>query len=636
MDLHAEVQRGFQTVEAEASVKEEALKHLSRWLTAAEFLPYRPQLHWLIQSKKWSALLDRFYQILPFGTGGRRGAVGIGPNRMNLWTLGASVQGHAEYLKEKFPGKSSLHVVAAYDVRSFEDRGRNYNHELANPVLHLSSRDFAEYAAGVYAANGIDVYILPRNSARFYATPELSFAIRQLRAYGGLNISASHNPPDDNGGKFYDERGGQPISPDDQVMADLVEQVTTIKYLPWNEALQSGRIKSLQEEIHQAYIDLCCRQSLLSRPKANELKVVFTPLHGVGSMTAMEVLLKQGFHVIPVEEQMKPDGQFPNVTKSPNPEVPESMDRAQLVGEANKADLILATDPDADRIGGMARTSDGRWFLLHGNAIAALLTNFKLEKLVEDGRMPAAPVVITTLVTTSMITRIARRFQTQLVDNLLVGFKYMAEVLWQLESKGCYEDITGSPSDFVIASEESHGVLVTQHIRDKDAAGAALLLAELALDQKRLGRTVPDYLSAMERRYGYFYTDIRNVVMPGVEGRQKMARMLTGLRQSPPKAIGELRVTALEDLQDENGRMGPIKGNTDRAARNFLHFQLGDNARIALRPSGTEPKAKAYIEVCSEPCPPNATDEQWKETCRKIQELGKRLGDEFMRLALQS
>src|SRR5262249_6823289 len=186
-------------------------------------------------------LLDRFYQILPFGTGGRRGPVGIGPNRMNLWTLGASVQGHCEYLKERFPGSGPLHVVLAYDVRCFRDRRRQYNPDLPNPALGLSSKDLAQYAAGVYAANGVHAHILPPDSKRYLATPELSFAIRHLRAHGGLNVSASHNPPDDNGGKFYDERGGQPVPPDDQIMADPADQVTAIKTLPWPATRRSGR-----------------------------------------------------------------------------------------------------------------------------------------------------------------------------------------------------------------------------------------------------------------------------------------------------------------------------------------------------------------------------------------------------------
>src|SRR5579862_7090834 len=235
MDLFARATEGFGTVDADAPSKDQAVRYLRQWLTEPDFGDYRPQIEWLIQTQQWAGLLDRFYQIMPFGTGGRRGAVGIGPNRMNLWTLGASVQGHCEYLKERFPAVEQLHVVLAFDVRQFEDQRKNYNPALPNPVLHLSSKRFAQYAACVYAANGIHAHILPENTSRYLATPELSFYIRFLKAQGGLNISASHNPADDNGGKFYDERGGQPVPPDDQIMADLVEQVTAIKELPWAE-----------------------------------------------------------------------------------------------------------------------------------------------------------------------------------------------------------------------------------------------------------------------------------------------------------------------------------------------------------------------------------------------------------------
>lgn len=632
----SQVKEGFATVEADAVYKQQALKYLEHWLTADEFKPYRPQIDWLIEKGQWAGLLDRFYQILPFGTGGRRGAVGIGPNRMNLWTIGASVQGHCDYLKERFPEVPTLHVVLAYDVRQFEDNGKKYNAALANPVLHLSSRDFARYAAQVYTANGIHAHILPDNSTRYLATPELSFAIRFLSAHGGLNISASHNPPDDNGGKFYDERGGQPVPPDDQIMADLVDQVTAIKTLPWPEGVRSGRIHFLDDSSHRAYIELCCKQSLAKPPRSEEIKVVFTPLHGVGSMTAMEVLVKQGFRVLPVEEQMKPDGQFTNVTQTPNPEVTASMDRALALAKKNNADLVLATDPDADRLGAMAPVSIGGddWKILTGNTIAALLTHFKLSRLAEQGRMPSAPIVVKTLVTSGLVTRIARHFQAQCVDNLLVGFKYIAEVLWQLEQCGVYEEVRGTPQDFVIGCEESLGFLVTPQIRDKDAASAALLLAELALEQKRLGKTVIDYQQAIEKQFGYFCSDLRNLVMPGIEGKQTMARMLDQLRASPPKEIGGLKVTAFHDLQDESGWMGPYRGATDKAARNFLIFHLGDSARIALRPSGTEPKAKAYVEACSAPCRPGTSPQEWAKNCEAVNGIAKRVADDFLKQAL--
>ena len=634
MDLLAQAAAGFRGIEADETLKAQALHYLRQWYTEAEFAPYRPQLEWLLRTSQWSGLLDRFYQILPFGTGGRRGPVGIGPNRMNLWTLGASVQGHCEFLKERFPGIAPLRVVLAFDVRQFEDKRRQYNPDLPNPVLHVSSREMAQYAAGVYVANGIHAHILPPESKRYLATPELSFAIRLLGAHGGLNLSASHNPPDDNGGKFYDERGGQPVPPDDQIMADLVEQVAQIKTTPWTEAVRSGRVHFLTEEPHRAYIDLCRKQSLVPPPKNDDFKVVFTPLHGVGSMTAMETLIEQGFRVVPVTEQMTPDGQFPNVTKSPNPEVPESMDRAAATALREKADLVLATDPDADRLGAMAPDRDGQWHVITGNQIAALLTHFKLNKLTQAGRLPPSPVVVLTEVTTSQITRIARHFRAQVIDDLLVGFKYVADVLWQLEQNGAYEDVRATPADFVIATEESHGALVTPHIRDKDAGGAALLMAELALDQKRRGQTVIDYLDRLAREFGHFCNFGVPMFMSGLQGKQQMIRMLDALRQSPPREIAGLAVTAFEDLRDEAGRFGPLKGATDAASRNVLVFRFGDQAKLVLRPSGTEPKAKIYVETSSPPCPPGTTADTWSRTCRDVDELAQRLSTAFVRQAL--
>jgi phosphoglucomutase/phosphomannomutase len=634
MDSLGQAAEGFKGIEADAALKDQALKYLSQWLTEPQFAAYRPQLEWLIQTRQWAGLLDRFYQILPFGTGGRRGPVGIGPNRMNLWTLGASVQGHCEYLKERFPGVSPLRVVLAYDVRRFEDKRKNYNRELPNPVLHLSSKNLAHHAASVYVANSIRAVTLPPESQRYLATPELSFVIRYLQAHGGLNISASHNPPDDNGGKFYDERGGQPIPPDDQIMADLVDQVTAIKELPFAEAVRGGKVQFLDDSSHTAYVELSKRQALVSPPRANEIKIVFTPLHGVGSMTTMEALQASGYSVLPVAEQMTPDGMFPNVTQTPNPEVPASMDRAVELARRQKADLVLSTDPDADRLGAMAPDRDGQWQFITGNQIAALLTHFKLSKLAQRGELPKSPIVVKTEVTTGQITRIARHFKAQVVENLLVGFKYIAEVLWQLERDGQYEDVTGTPEDFVIGVEESHGVLVTPKIRDKDAAGGAVLLADLALDQKRRGHTIPDHLAALAREFGYFRNEGVPIAMKGIQGKQQMAKMLDALRVRPVQKIAGLNVTGFEDLRDERGRMGPIKGATDFASRNVLIFRLGDQARIILRPSGTEPKAKGYIEACTPPCPAGAAAETWQRMCQDADALVKRIADDFLRQAL--
>ena len=641
MELLTAARQGFAGIAADPALKDKALANLADWLSKPEYAGYRPQLEWLVGSGKWSVLLDSFYQLMPFGTGGRRGAVGIGPNRMNLWTLGASVQGHCFYLRERFPGVEPVAVVLAYDVRQFEDKRGVYNPALPNPVLHLSSKAFCHYAAGVYAANGIHSHILPADSPRYTPTPELSFTIRYLKAHGGLNMTASHNPPDDNGSKFYDERGAQPVPPEDQIMSEFVDQVSVVKHLPWADAVRSGKVHLLDDAPHRAYVELCRKESLVPPPKFDEFRVVFTPLHGVGGMCAGEVLEAQGFRPIAVPEQATPDGQFPNVTKTPNPEVPECMDRAEAKAREVGADLVLATDPDADRIGGLACTAaDGKgdYRPITGNEIAALLTHFKLSQLARRGSLPDAPIVVTTEVTTGQITRIGRHFGCQVVNDLLVGFKYHADVLWQLESTGQYGDVRGTPADFVIATEESHGVLATAGLRDKDSACAALLMAEAALDQKRQGRTLLDYLDSLSRQFGYYRNELLNLVMTGLEGKQDMARMLDALRTNPPAEIGGLRVTRFEDLWDENGRLGPFKGDTDRAARNFLVFRLGGSgglsAKVSLRPSGTEPKAKAYIEVASDPRPATMPEADWEAVKAGVDARVQRVATDFLTKAL--
>jgi phosphoglucomutase/phosphomannomutase len=641
MDLLSQARVGFQGIDADPALKEKALANLATWLTHPDFASYRPQLEWIIRSARWSVLIDSFYQVMPFGTGGRRGAVGIGPNRMNLWTLGASVQGHCEYLKQRFPGVNPLFVVLAFDVRQFEDRRGVYNRDLPNPVLHLSSREFCQYAAGVYAANSIHSHVLAPDSKRFVPTPELSFTIRHRRAHGGLNMTASHNPPDDNGSKFYDERGAQPVPPEDQIMSEFVDQVAAIRHVSFADAVRTGKVRFLDEEPHRAFVELCRKQSLIPPPKLDEIRVVFTPLHGVGGTCAGEVLEVQGFRPVYVASQATPDGQFPNVTKTPNPEVPECMDRAETTASEYKADLVIATDPDADRLGSLASTSPdggGPYRFITGNEIAALLTHFKLSQLARQGSLPASPIVITTLVTTGQVTRICRHFGAAVVNDLLVGFKYHADVLYQLESTGQYGDVRGTTDDFVIATEESHGVMATAAIRDKDSACAALLMAEAALFQKRQRRTLVDYLDDLNRQFGYFRNELVNVVMTGLEGKRNMARMLNALRTDPPKEIGGLPVVGFEDLQDENGRMGPFKGDTDKAARNFLIFRLrGDRgiaARVALRPSGTEPKAKAYVEVCSEPRPATMPEAEWCSLAALVDLHTQNLTQDFLQQAL--
>jgi phosphoglucomutase len=320
--------------------------------------------------------------------------------------------------------------------------------------------------------------------------------------------------------------------------------------------------------------------------------------------------------------------------------VRECMDHGERVARESQADLVIATDPDADRIGGLACTSPdgvGDYRFINGNEIAALLTHFKLSQLSRQGSLPKSPIVISTEVTTGQIGRIGRHFGAQVIDDLLVGFKYHADVLWQLESTGQYGDVRGTPDDFIIGTEESHGILATAALRDKDSACAALLLAEAALWQKRQSRTLIDSIDDLNRQFGYFRNEVLNIVMTGIEGKQDMARMLDTLRASPPKEIGGLIVSRFEDLRDENGRFGPYKGDTDRAARNFLIFRMsgpGLAAKVSLRPSGTEPKAKAYLEVCSEPRGAGVTDAVWKEACAAIDWQIQKLATAFLQIAL--
>jgi phosphoglucomutase len=632
MNHLAAAKAGFETVAVDPDAKKKALEYLRQWLTQPEFGAYRPQIEWLIEQKQWAGLIDRFYQILPFGTGGRRGAVGVGPNRMNPWTLAASVQGHCHYLKERFPGEPRLSVVLAFDVRRFEDVRKQYNRDLPNPLLGLTSKGLAKLAAQVYAANGIHSHLPALERPRYWSTPELSFAIRRLKAHGGLNISASHNPPDDNGGKFYDERGGQPIPPDDQIMADLVDLVKTIKSLPWNDAIRGGFITFVDESLHQEYIDLICRQSLLGPLQPGECMVVYTPLCGVGGGTVLEILEKQRFQVVPVADQLQPDGLFPGLA-SANPEVPGSMQQAVELAKAKEADLVLSSDPDADRIGAMIPDPIG-WRFVNGNEIAALLTHFKLEQLATAGQLPASPLVICSMVTTTLVAKIARHFGCQVVSDLLVGFKYVADVLYQLEAKGRYRDVVASPLDLVIASEESHGILLSPEIRDKDAGGGSLLFAELAAQQKRRGRSVFDYLDYLYRAFGYHQNLVKNLAMAGILGKTQMLQMLKSLRKSPPKNVGGRNVIQFEDLQSEESRFGPLKGETDRANRNVLVFHLERDAKVTLRPSGTEPKAKAYVEAWSAPCPSGVSAAVWQEQCGRIDVAAESLANAFVAEAL--
>jgi phosphoglucomutase len=523
--------------------------------------------------------------------------VGVGPNRFNPWSLAASVQGHAAFLRSQL-GERPMTVVIAYDVRCYRDATGSFPVGTPNPLLGLTSRDFAEIAAGVYAANGVRTVLLAPGSTTFISTPELSFAIRELAANAGLNISASHNPPDDNGGKFYNALGGQEVPPDDERMADEVNRVTEIRRMSPAEAREGGWIRDYPAAVHDGYVALNVATSLL--PKARSAHVVFTALHGTGDTSALAVLRAAGFRADLEPTQATHDGAFPEVPfRTPNPEVPQSMDRAVAMARENGADLVMACDPDADRIGLVAREHDGSWRFFTGNEIAALLTEHRLQ----HGRFPS-PIVMKTEVTSDLVGRVARRHGARVVGELLVGFKYIGDGLKQLDESGQFAGIRGTAADFVIGVEESHGVLVTAAIRDKDAAGAALALAEMASAAKDEGRTLGDCLRGLWAREGYVSNRLVSTVMRGATGKARIERIQASLRAEPPTAVAGFAVTEFADRRDPAGPLGPIRSGSDAASRDVLVFRCGEGNRVILRPSGTEPKNKVYVEVIGAPGEP--------------------------------
>ncbi len=616
--------QGFASVDLDAEIKNRALARLEEWLCADKFAgllapsDYGPLLERLIADERWDFLVDSFYQVIPFGTGGRRGPVGVGPNRINPFTIASSVQGHVEYLRKYMPTSERMKVVVAYDVRQFKDLRGVYPAETANPLMELTSKDLAQIAAAVYCKAGVEVYMLPDEPLDYISTPELSFLIRRYGAHGGLNTSASHNHPDDNGGKFYNGEGGQEIPPNDERMVEIVERITEVDSMPYAEARSQGLIVDITPGDRQAYVEL--NLALRTRSTPGAAKIVFTGLHGTGVNTVGRCLQAMGFEkgeqYFEVPEQREFRGDFANVKfRSPNPEVPESLDLAIKRGEEAGADLILATDPDADRLGGCSRSGDGFAFL-NGNEFAAVLTRYVLEKRKADSTLPARPLVVKTQVTTELITRIAESFGGVVIGDLLVGFKYIGDILANLEANGRFREVEASLDDFILGTEESHGLLMTHQIRDKDAAGAAVVLACLASDLEEQGRTISDYLVETYKRYGYHRNYLRSTIMQGAAGTAAIQKIQNELRANPPRAIGGYKVEKVVDYFNtaprEEGGYGPFISETDKAGRNLMVFFLEGGLKATIRPSGTEPKNKIYIEMPAAPLGSEVSDEEFE------------------------
>jgi len=602
---------GFQRLDIASQYRESALKWLTRWLTEPAFQDYVPQIDHLIMSERWRFLLDAFYQIIPFGTGGRRGLVGIGPNRINPWTIQSSAQGHAQYLIQKFGDEARERgIVLTYDVRRFTATG-DYANDRPNPVKDLDGRRLAIAAAEVYTANGIRIYLY--DDVR--STPQLSFTIRHLNCISGDMFSASHNLPTDNGKKVYDQYGGQLIPPHDQALVDEVTgNVDEILTLPYQAAAARGLVTVVGEDVDQAYYRAA---GALSLSDARDIKILYAPLHGTGLTSVYPVLQELGFDIALDPATANLSGAFENVTFNiPNPEVRQSFDTARPHGNAIQADLIFSTDPDADRIGVLVRHRD-RWEFLSGNEIGILLTHYGIRQFQAQGRLTSDHTIIKTDVTTSLIARIAAAHGVQCIGDLLVGFKYIGAEMNRLDAAGRMEG-------FILGTEESHGYLMGNYARDKDAVGAAIWMAECAAELKQSGQTLVDQLDLIYAEHGYCHNHLTEIRLLGAAGMEQIRHIMDHLRKQTVDAFSYFGVRHKRDRWE--GPPQPHLSRTDTSSRNVIVFEIATPAsvsgiRVTVRPSGTEPKVKMYFEVVGRPCPVEAIDAARAE----VQKVGDRL-----------
>ncbi len=553
----------------DGNISEAAYNNAKKWLTHEEYREYWEQISSRIQEGNFSEIEDGFYTIIPFGTGGRRGTCGIGPNRINTRTIGESTQGLASYIGQFGEDAKKRGVVIAYDTRN-------------------SSKEFAEYAAKVLTGNRIKTYVF----REFRATPELSFAVRELGTIAGVVISASHNPPSDNGFKVYWEDGGQIVAPHDKVIIQEVNTVTDLNLLELEDAERQGLLEYVGAEIDQKYIRKILDLSLTSN---RNVRIVYSALHGTGRTSILPALQKAGFEDLHlVEEQMIPDGNFPHVRDNfPNPELPATSEMAMALAQKVDADIGFTSDPDADRLGAFCKHIDDqgntRWILFTGNQVGVLLTDFILNKLKNQGKLPEKGVVVKTMVTTDLASIIAKDFGMLTVDDLLVGFKYIAEVIRNLP-----EDRT-----FIFGTEESLGYLRGTFARDKDAATAAITLAEMAAELKTQKQSLYNRLNVLYGKYGCFQETLKNVYVSGAEGTARVARMMEGLRSQPPLKLAGKRVIEVIDRQAGAviaPETGKVIREVDGTKGDVLVFVLSEDGhnRVTIRPSGTEPKIKYY------------------------------------------
>ena len=516
---------------------------------------------------------ERFYKELEFGTAGLRGVIGAGINRMNIYTVRKTTQGLANYIAAV--NGQAKGVAIAHDSRRM-------------------SPEFAKEAALCLSANGVKAYIF--DSLR--PTPELSFAVRKLGCIAGINITASHNPPEYNGYKVYWEDGAQITPPHDSGIMDEVKKVTdfaAVKTMDEEAAKAAGLYQVIGQEVDDAYMEELKSQVIhmdAIKAMAKELKIVYSPLHGTGNIPARRVLKELGFeNVYVVKEQELPDGEFPTVSY-PNPEADEAFDLGLKLAKEVDADLVLATDPDADRLGVRVKDSKtGEYHTLTGNMSGCLLADYEIGQRKEmNGGLPGDGAMVSTIVTTNMAGAIARHYGIRFIE-VLTGFKYIGQQILGFETSG--------KGTYLFGFEESYGCLIGTHARDKDAIVATMALCEAAAYYKTKNMTLWDAMIAMYDKYGYYKDDIQSITLKGIEGLEKIQTILENLRKNPPSVIGDYKVTSARDYKADtviNMETKEVKA-TGLPSSNVLYYDLTDDAWVCVRPSGTEPKIKLYYGI---------------------------------------
>jgi phosphoglucomutase len=576
---------------------------IEEWLGPGYDKATHEELQALIAAGNSEELVDRFSTHLEFGTGGLRGIMGAGTNRMNAYVVAKATQGLANHLVQAHKPGDRISVVVSYDSR---------RHSL----------DYARETASVLAGNGIRAFLFET----LHPIPLLSFAIRHLGSAAGVMITASHNPKQYNGYKVYWDDGAQIVPPhDSRIIAEVqrIESLKAVKKLDFEDAMEKGLISIVGDTIDQAYLAAICPLSMnpaLVKQYANELSIVYTPLHGTGITITPRALKAWGFQNVNIcDEQAEPDGDFPT-TKSPNPEDPAAMELATRLASKIRAELVLATDPDADRLGTAVRTETGEYVLLTGNQVAALLTYYLLDQLHQNGRLPRNAAVVKTIVTTELISAICAAYRTQVV-NVLTGFKWIGEKirLWEDAAEG-----KNDRKAFILGAEESYGYLIGTHARDKDAVVCACMVAEMASWAKSRGRTLVQMLDDLMCRFGVFHETQKSMGASGQAGLQHINTIMETLRNNPPAQIGALPVIRISDVKKGcvvDRQSGRILGHLALPESDVLCFHFPGESQVVARPSGTEPKIKFYFMMSDIEALPIASNSELQKRKAALQEL---------------